>query len=206
MAKKTTVHSENSLQPEEKKIVAPKTVKKKSIPPAPMEDHTVPAKEKSQDIKSCSQSATEKSEQKIQPVKTRYTEAELEHFKQLIIARQSENINQLQNLRDLVLDPATGEFINENSLYSSHMAEQGTDAMEREKNYLYTQREDKFLGYLEEALLRIEDGTYGICSECIDEPKFLCKTCPLIPKERLEAVPHSQLCIELKKRQDKLRQ
>ncbi|MBK7631402.1 MAG: TraR/DksA family transcriptional regulator [Ignavibacteriales bacterium] len=102
-----------------------------------------------------------------------------------------------------MLDPTTGEYINENSPYSLHMAEQGTDAMEREKTFLYAQRENKFLGYLEDSLKRIENGTYGICLECIEEPQNLCPTCPLIPKARLEAVPHSQLCLPMKQKQEK---
>jgi len=72
------------------------------------------------------------------------------------------------------------------------------------KTFLYAQRENKFLGYLEDALKRIEAGTYGICVECIEEPQNLCVTCPLIPKERLEAVPHSQHCLPIKQRQEKM--
>ena len=135
----------------------------------------------------------------------KYNKHELEHFKKIIVDKQREIIEQLQNLRDQMLDPTTGEYINENSPYSLHMAEQGTDAMEREKTYLYAQRENKFLGYLEDALKRIELGTYGLCIECIDDPKHLCPTCPLIPKERLEAVPHSQLCVQIKMKQEKPR-
>jgi RNA polymerase-binding transcription factor DksA len=52
---------------------------------------------------------------------------------------------------------------------------------------------------LDDALRRIDKGTYGICIDCMETPKELCKTCPLIPKERLEAVPHAQLCVECKK-------
>ena len=132
-----------------------------------------------------------------------YGKKDLEHFKQIILEKRDEIIEQLQNLREQMLDPTTGEYINENSPYSLHMAEQGTDAMEREKTFLYAQRENKFLGYLEDALKRIEAGTYGICIECIDEPQHLCETCPLIPKERLEAVPHSQHCLPIKQRQEK---
>jgi len=132
-----------------------------------------------------------------------YGKKELEHFKTIILEKRDEIIEQLQNLREQMLDPTTGEYINENSPYSLHMAEQGTDAMEREKTFLYAQRENKFLGYLEDALKRIEVGTYGICIECIDEPQNLCETCPLIPKERLEAVPHSQHCLPIKQRQEK---
>lgn len=132
-----------------------------------------------------------------------YSKRDLEHFKKIILDKRDEIIEQLQNLKEQMLDPTTGEYINENSPYSLHMAEQGTDAMEREKTFLYAQRENKFLGYLEDALKRIESGTYGICVECIDEPQHLCETCPLIPKARLEAVPHSQLCLPIKQRQEK---
>jgi RNA polymerase-binding transcription factor DksA len=132
-----------------------------------------------------------------------YGKRDLEHFRQIILEKRDEIIEQLQNLKEQMLDPTTGEYINENSPYSLHMAEQGTDAMEREKTFLYAQRENKFLGYLEDALKRIDAGTYGICVECIDEPQNLCETCPLIPKERLEAVPHSQHCLPIKQRQEK---
>lgn len=132
-----------------------------------------------------------------------YSKKDLEHFRQIILDKRDEIIEQLQNLKEQMLDPTTGEYINENSPYSLHMAEQGTDAMEREKTFLYAQRENKFLGYLEDALKRIDAGTYGICIECIDEPQHLCETCPLIPKERLEAVPHSQHCLPIKQRQEK---
>lgn len=132
-----------------------------------------------------------------------YSQKDLDHFRQIILEKRDEIIDQLQNLKDQMLDPTTGEYINENSPYSLHMAEQGTDAMEREKTFLYAQRENKFLGYLEDALKRIDAGTYGICIECIEEPQHLCDTCPLIPKARLEAVPHSQLCLPIKQRQEK---
>ena len=132
-----------------------------------------------------------------------YSKQDLEHFRKIILDKRDEIIEQLQNLKEQMLDPTTGEYINENSPYSLHMAEQGTDAMEREKTFLYAQRENKFLGYLEDALKRIDAGTYGICVECIDEPQHLCETCPLIPKTRLEAVPHSQLCLPIKQRQEK---
>ena len=132
-----------------------------------------------------------------------YSKKDLEEFKNVILDKRAEIIEQLQNLKDQMMDTTTGQYVNENSPYSLHMAEQGTDAMEREKTFLYAQRENKFLGYLEDALKRIEAGTYGICVECIDEPQNLCETCPLIPKERLEAVPHSQHCLPIKQRKEK---
>ncbi len=127
-----------------------------------------------------------------------YSKKDLEDFRKVILEKRNEIIEQLQALKDQMMDPTTGQYVNENSPYSLHMAEQGTDAMEREKLYLWAQRENKFLGYLDDALQRIENGTYGICIECIDEPQHLCPTCPLIPKERLMAVPHTQHCLQVK--------
>ncbi|MCC6549978.1 MAG: conjugal transfer protein TraR [Ignavibacteriaceae bacterium] len=135
----------------------------------------------------------------------KYDKDDLEHFRRIILDKRAEIVRQIQNLQEQMKDPTTGEYINENSPYSLHMAEQGTDAMEREKTYLYIQRETKFLTYLDDALERIDAGTYGVCIECIDEPKNLCPTCPLISKQRLEAVPHSKLCVEIKKLQEKTR-
>ena len=129
-----------------------------------------------------------------------YSKKDLDHFRTIIIEKREEILEDLQSLKDQMLDPTTGEYINENSPYSLHMAEQGTDAMKREKTFLYAQRENKFLGYLEDALKRIENGIYGICIECIEEPQKLCETCPLIPKARLEAVPHTQHCLPIKQR------
>jgi len=90
-----------------------------------------------------------------------YPKKDLDEFKEIILKKRDEIIDQLQSLKDQMMDPTTGQYVNESSPYSLHMAEQGTDAMEREKLYLWAQRENKFLTYLEEALQRIENGTYG---------------------------------------------
>jgi RNA polymerase-binding transcription factor DksA len=118
-----------------------------------------------------------------------YGKKDLQHFRNIILEKRDEILEDLQSLKEQMLDPTTGEYINENSPYSLHMAEQGTDAMEREKTFLYAQRENKFLGYLD-----------GICIECIDVRHNLCETCPLVPKARLEAVPHTQHCLPIKQR------
>jgi RNA polymerase-binding transcription factor DksA len=178
-----------------KKIIAKKTSAPKKIISKKTKIVTKPKAAKTE-------KAVEQPKIKLEDIKG-YSKKDLDHFKQIILEKRDEIIEQLQNLKDQMLDPTTGEYINENSPYSLHMAEQGTDAMEREKTFLYAQRENKFLGYLEDALKRIEAGTYGICIECIEEPQHLCDTCPLVPKARLEAVPHSQLCLPMKQRQEK---
>lgn len=130
--------------------------------------------------------------------KTRYTPAELQQFKEILIAERKAILESAKaNMKSLV-DDESGDYVGENLTYSTHMAEQGTDEMEREKNYMFVQRDEKYLGYIQEALTRIDQGTYGLCIDCIEEPKYLCDTCPLIPKERLELVPITQHCIECK--------
>ena len=122
------------------------------------------------------------------PVKVKgYGVKDLSHFKTIIVEKRKEILEELQILKESMMDVTTGEYANENSTYSMHM-EQGTDAMEREKTFLFASREGKFLNYLEDALKRIEKGTYGFCTDCGK----------LIEKERLEAVPHAQLCIRCK--------
>jgi RNA polymerase-binding transcription factor DksA len=197
VAKKAASKTKKAVKPaakpklvKEKKAVKKETAKKKSAAP------------------STSQSKRTKHVEVISPTKKvkkilGYSKKDLEEFKKVILEKRNEIIEQLQALKDQMMDPSTGQYVNENSPYSLHMAEQGTDAMEREKLYLWAQRENKFLGYLDDALQRIENGTYGICIECIDEPQHLCPTCPLIPKERLLAVPHTQHCLQVKQKMKK---
>ncbi len=121
--------------------------------------------------------------------KATYSQSELQHFKDIILEKKREILEELETLRDSMMDSTTGEYASENSMYSTHM-EQGTDAMEREKTFLFASREGKFLNYLEDALVRIEKGEYGRCTSCGK----------LIEKERLEAVPHAQQCLQCKLR------
>ncbi|TLY27359.1 MAG: hypothetical protein E6K56_11575 [Ignavibacteria bacterium] len=121
--------------------------------------------------------------------KSSYSKQELEYFKKIILEKKKEILEELETLRDTMMDSTTGEYASENSTYSTHM-EQGTDAMEREKTFLFASREGKFLNHLQDALSRIERGEYGRCSVCGK----------LIEKERLEAVPHAQQCLACKLR------
>jgi RNA polymerase-binding protein DksA len=121
------------------------------------------------------------------PSRKGYNKAELEGFKKIILEKRKEILEELESLKSTMMDVTTGQYEIENSTYSLHM-EQGTDAMEREKTFLFASREGKFLNYLDDALKRIEQGTYGFCTECGN----------LIDRERLEAVPHAHQCIDCK--------
>ncbi len=121
------------------------------------------------------------------PVRKGYSKPDLDHFREIIIEKRKEILEELESLKASMMDVTTGEYVTENSTYSLHM-EQGTDAMEREKTFLFASREGKFLNYLDDALKRIETGNYGFCTECGT----------LIDKARLEAVPHAQQCVKCK--------
>jgi DnaK suppressor protein len=120
--------------------------------------------------------------------KTYLTLRQLKYFKDLIVEQKTEILENARRLRESIVDENTGEYIGENSTFSMHMAEHGTDEMEREKAFMFIQRDEKHLFYLENALERIEKKTYGLCVTC-GKP---------IDKGRLEAVPITQHCIKCK--------
>ena len=80
------------------------------------------------------------------------------------------------------------------SSYSFHMADQGTDAMEREKQFLFASKEGRYLWHVNEALRRVyaNPDEFGMCHECGDEISF----------ERLDALPHARLCIKCKAKEE----
>ncbi len=130
--------------------------------------------------------ATKLVPEKMPPTKS-YGERDLRRFKEIILEKKKETMEELENLKESMMDVTTGEYVSESSTYSLHM-EQGTDAMEREKTFLFASRGSKFVNQLDDALQRIDSGTYGVCRVCH----------LLVPKERLEAVPTAQTCAEYK--------
>jgi DnaK suppressor protein len=116
-----------------------------------------------------------------------YPAEDLRRFKELILAKRRETVEELDTLKESMMDVTTGEYISESSNYSLHM-EQGTDAMEREKTFLFASRGSKFVNQLDDALVRIAAKSYGVCKVCG----------LLVPKQRLDAVPTAQTCAEYK--------
>jgi RNA polymerase-binding transcription factor len=80
------------------------------------------------------------------------------------------------------------------SSYSFHMADQGTDAMEREKAFLFASQEGRFLWHIDEALRRLyrAPDDFGKCHQCGNEIAF----------DRLDALPHARYCIDCKQREE----
>lgn len=136
-----------------------------------------------------SSSASRKENEVIEePVltKTYLTDEELEHFRQILLKRRDEVLRDLDILRSSLSDENVEDSINSN--YSMHMADHGTETMDREQRFMFIARDEKYIGYIDQALDRIRNKTYGICV----------KSGKPIPKKRLEAVPHTAVRIEFK--------
>ena len=109
----------------------------------------------------------------------RYADNDLEFFKKHIMNIKVDAIDELRMLKERLDDLTNSEMASESMIYSMHMAEQGSEAMEKEKTYAHINRISDYIKKLDDALKRIEEKTYGICRECNI----------LIAKERLLAVP-----------------
>jgi DnaK suppressor protein len=117
----------------------------------------------------------------IANAKVRFGAKDLDVFKKLILEQREEAKEEFDIISQQLLD-TSGEYDGENQSFALHTAEQGSDAMEREKQYLQAQRTSDYIKKLDEALERIDRGTYGICVVCGN----------LIEKQRLFAVPITQ--------------
>ncbi len=120
---------------------------------------------------------------------TPFSDEKLDHFKELLHERRREAKEEIEQMREQI--EQAKEHSGDDSAYGVHMADAGTDAREREKLHLMIARQQKYIGYLDRALERIKNGTYGIC-RVTGEP---------ISEERLEAVPHTEISIEAKRQE-----
>ncbi len=126
-----------------------------------------------------------------EPIETSFSKKELQHFMELIIDKRHAARQDIDGMRGQLADAR--EQAENDTAYSFHMADAGTDAMEREKLFLMIARQQKYIGYLDRAAERIENRTYGVC-KVTGQP---------ISKDRLEAVPHTEISIEAKLQQQK---
>ena len=121
--------------------------------------------------------------------KKRYSAEELKEFEAIIQGKLAETNAELKYLRESLRkknDPGTDDTSG-----NSKVMEDGAETQEKESMNQLAVRQQKFAKSLENALMRIKNGTYGVC---IDSGK-------LISKERLRLVPHTQHSIEAKLKQ-----
>ncbi|MEZ4720925.1 MAG: TraR/DksA C4-type zinc finger protein [Flavobacteriales bacterium] len=121
--------------------------------------------------------------------KTRYSDAELKEFREIIETKLEEAKNDLDLLNSsMSLKDNNGT---DDTSPTFKLIEDGSDVLSREETAQLAARQEKFIKSLNDALIRIENRTYGICRV----------TGKLISKERLRIVPHATLSIEAKKQQ-----
>ena len=116
----------------------------------------------------------------------KWLKKDIKEFKNIIIKKRQIVLDELANAKERADDVLNNNSVN--AIYSSHMADAGSDQQEMEKNYYMMNRDSNYLQYLDRALSMIEMGTFGICTSCIE----------LIDKERLEVVPHTSSCFDCK--------
>ncbi len=118
--------------------------------------------------------------------RNRYSEEELKEFSELINQKLEANRSELNFIKETL--SKKNDTGTDNTAGNSKPLEDGADTSEKENLSQLAARLQKFQMQLENASIRIKNGTYGVC---IDTGK-------LIPKERLRAVPHTQHTIEAK--------
>ncbi len=118
--------------------------------------------------------------------KTAYSREELKEFEDIILAKIASAREELNTLKESL--SKKNDSGTDFTASTSKLLEDGADTLERESQNQLAARQQKFIINLENALIRIKNGTYGVC---VDTGK-------LISKERLKAVPHTMHSIEAK--------
>jgi RNA polymerase-binding transcription factor DksA len=118
---------------------------------------------------------------------------QLAHLEQRLLAERARVMKELGYYGEsfnATLQSSDGDL----SSYSFHMADQGTDTMEREKQFLFASQEGRYLWHVNEALRRLYGSpeTFGTCHSCGEKIAF----------DRLDALPHARLCISCKEKEE----
>ena len=112
----------------------------------------------------------------------------IEYFRKLLKMKKFDALERIDKLRETALESNYRDSYGDHSGYSYHMADQGTDAMEREKAFLFLSREEKYLQQIDQAIQRIDLNEYGVCRVCEEQ----------IDLKRLEIVPTTRICVPCK--------
>jgi len=135
-------------------------------------------------------SKSNRSETKL---KRKFTKKELEEFKKIILKRKEEILDEIKHLSEDTLKKSQKDASGDISGYAYHMADVATDTYDREFSLELVSNSREILYELDEALKKIEEGTFGICESC---------KMP-ISKARLKAIPQAHLCIKCQEIRDK---
>lgn len=126
--------------------------------------------------------------------KKKFNKKNVFYFQKLIFKRKEEILDGIKHIADDILKKSQKEASGDISGYTYHMADVATDTYDREFSLGLASSERKMIYELDDALKKIEDGTFGICEGCKG----------VISKKRLKAVPHARLCLKCQEKKEKL--
>jgi RNA polymerase-binding protein DksA len=126
-------------------------------------------------------------------LKKKFNKKELEYFKKLILKIKDKILDEIKHISEDTLKKSQKEAAGDISGYTYHMADVASDTYDREFSLGLVSNERESLYELDDALKKIEEGTFGICEECKS----------LITKTRLKAVPYARLCLRCQEKKEK---
>lgn len=126
-------------------------------------------------------------------MRKKFTKKDLGEFKKIILKKKEAALAEIQHISEDTLKKSQKEASGDISGYSYHMADVATDTYDREFSLGLASNERKNIYELDDALKRIEEGTFGTCEECKS----------LIAKNRLKAVPGARLCVKCQEKKEK---
>ena len=126
-------------------------------------------------------------------MKKKMLKKELMQFKKIIIVLRDKILEDVKHISEDAIKQSQREAAGDISTYTYHMADIATDTYDREFSIGLASNERKLLYEIEDALKRIDDGSFGICEECKK----------LISKIRLKAVSYTRLCLKCQSKREK---
>ena len=118
---------------------------------------------------------------------------EWEPFRELLLSKRKTVLESIQHIEKDTLNKSQREASGDLSGYSYHMADMATDTFDTEFTLNLVSVEQRTLYEIDEALKRIEEGTYGDCQSCGKK----------ISPQRLKAVPHTLYCVPCQEQEEK---
>lgn len=126
-------------------------------------------------------------------MKKKLNKKDLAGFKKLILKRKEEALEDLKHISEDTLKKTQKDASGDISGYTFHMADVATDTYDREFSLGLASNERELLYGLDDALKKIEEGSFGICEDCSS----------LIAKTRLKAVPYARFCVKCQQKKEK---
>ena len=126
-------------------------------------------------------------------MKKKFNKKELEYFKKLILKMKEKMLDDIKHISEDTLKKSQKDAAGDISGYTYHMADAASDTYDREFSLGLASNERQSLYELDDAIKKIEEGTFGICEECKS----------VITKTRLKAVPFARLCVKCQEKKEK---